>query len=147
MLKVVFALFVLTSVGLAQSPSDGSFSVHYSKHANSSLNSSQMREAESLYQSACEVVRHDFHGVAGKLHPHFTLVIGADRNEVRGDKVQGNQVPGNAEIWMKKWNPTLFAQGVVVVAFNELLTPDLIMELGNRAVRYNNATVGVAELK
>ena len=144
MLKLMFALLVMASVGLAQSSSDGSFSVRNSRHENSSLSAAQMREAESLYQSACEAVQSDFHSTEG-LHPHFTVVIDADRNEVhsRGMKVDS----GGVQIWMKKWNPTVFAQGVVVLAFHELLTRDLITQLGKRAVRNSNATVDVAGFK
>jgi hypothetical protein len=144
MLKVMFALLLLASAGVAQSSSDGSFSVHNSKHENSSLSAAQMHEAESLYQSACGAVQNDFHSAA-ELHPRFTVIIGAERNEVHsaGMKVDDSRV----QIWMKKWNPTVFAQGVVVLAFQELLTRDLITQLGNRAVSYSNATVDVAGLK
>ena len=41
----------------------------------------------------------------------------------------------------------MFAQGVVVLAFQQLLTRDAINQLSNRAVRYSNATVDVARLK
>jgi hypothetical protein len=106
-----------------------------------------MREAESLYLSACAVVQHDFYRGAGELRPHFTVIIGADRNEVHSDQIKENSVPGQAEIWMKKWNPLMFAQGVTVLAFNQMLTKDVIKQLGDRAVRYSNATVDVAGFK
>ena len=137
MLKAVFTLLVLASAGLAQTSSDGSFSVQHSKHANLSLSPTQMREAESLYQSACAVVQRDFHSGAGELRPRFTVVLGADRDEVHG----------RAEILMKKWNPVVFAEGVVVIAFDQMLTADVIKRLGERAIRYSNATVDVADLK
>jgi len=147
MLKVMFTLLILASVGLAQSSTDGSFSVHHAKQAKFSIGPTQMREAENLYKSACAVVLHDFHNSVGELHPHFTVVIGADRDEVQGLMVQTDRVRGNAELRMKKWNPTVFAQGVVVLAFDELLTADVINQLGSRAVRYSAATVNVVELK
>jgi hypothetical protein len=137
MFKIMFTLLVLASAGLAQSSPDGSFSVRHSKHAKFSLSPVQMREAESLYQSACAVVKRDFHGGAGELHPHFTVIIGADEDEVHG----------KAEIRMKKWNPAVFAQGVVVIAYYEALTADVVVQLANRAIRYSNATVDVAGLK
>jgi len=101
-----------------------------------------MREAESLYQSACAVVQHDFH--SDELHLHFTVVIGTERNEAYA---QHSVAHAGHEIRMKKWDPTVFAEGIVVIAFDELLTPDMIMQLGNRAVRYSNATIDVAGLK
>ncbi len=143
MLRVMLAVFVLVSAGLAQSSSDGSFSVHHSKDAKFTLSKSQMHDAESLYQSACAAVRQNFHSTT-ELHPHFTVVIGADRNEVHSG---GMKVDGGLEIWMTKWNPTTFAQGVVVLAFQQLLTRDAITQLGDRAIRSTNATVDVAELK
>lgn len=146
MSKLLFVAFILASVALAQSSSDGSFSVRNAKQASYSLNPTQMREAESLYQSACATVQHEFHSSEGELRPHFTLVIGADRNEVH-NLVQPKEKQGNIEIWMKKWDPRTFAQGVVVLAFNQMLTADVITQLGNRAFRYSNATVGVIDLK
>jgi hypothetical protein len=105
-------VFILASAGLAQSSSDGAFSVHQANHANFSLTPAQMREAESLYQSACLVVRHDFPTGAGEFYPpHFTVVIGADSNEVRGNIVHSNEAHSQPEIWLKKWNPTVFAEG------------------------------------
>jgi hypothetical protein len=144
MWRITLILLVLASAALAQSSSDGSFSVRHSKKASFSLSPAQMREAENLYRSACAVVEHDFHSGAGQLHPHLTVVIGAARNEVHAENTEIHV--GN-EIWMKKWEPTLFAQGVVVLAFGQMLTVDVIKQLGNRAVRYSNATVDVAELK
>jgi hypothetical protein len=143
MLRVIFTLLLLASAGLAQSSSDGTFSVHHSKQANFSLSQPQMHEAESLYQSACAAVQHDFHS-ADQLHPHFIVVIGTDTNEVHSG---GMRVDGGLEIWMKKWDSTVFAQGVVVLAFQQLLTRDAIKRLGRRAIRSSNATVDVADLE
>ena len=106
-----------------------------------------MRQAESLYRSACAVVQHDFRG--GEYHekcPHFTLVIGTDRNEVRNIG-QMNDAQGDPEIRMKKWNPILFAQGVVILSFDKILTSDVVTQLSKRAIRYSNTTVDVDELK
>jgi hypothetical protein len=143
MLKVLFTFLVLSSIGLAQSSSDGSFSVHDAKHPDFSLSKAEMREAESLYQSACAAVQREFHSTV-ELHPHFIVVIGAEKNEVHSG---GMKVDGGLQIWMKRWTPTIFAQGVVVLAFQQLLTRDVITQLGHRAVNYANATVDVAGLK
>jgi hypothetical protein len=143
MFRLMFTLLVLASAGLAQSSSDGTFFVRNIKHENSVLTPRQMREAESVYQNACAVVRRDFH-VTSELQPHFTVIVGAPRNEVHS---AGMKDDGRTEIWIKKWDPRPFAQGVVVLAFHEMLTRDVIMELSNRAVRYSNATVDVAGLE
>lgn len=142
MLKIVFVLLALSFGGVAQTSSDGSFSVHHSNKANFSLSAAQMREAESIYHSACAVVQRNFQSGTGELHPHFTVTIGADRDEVHAMRITGD------EIWMKKWNPGIFAEGVVVLAFDQgLLTRDVIKQLGAQAVRYSNATVDVSGLK
>ena len=137
MLKLMVTLLIAVSAAMAQSSSDGSFSVHHSKHANFSLSRVQMREAESLYQNACVVVQQDVRVSTEIVHPHFTVVVGAETNEVHNME----------EIRMKKWNPTMFAEGVVILAYQQELTADKIKQLGNRAVRYSNATVDVAALK
>src|SRR5271169_6278974 len=146
MLKVFFTFVVLVSAALAQSSSDGSFSVQHAKNTNFSLKPAQMREAENLYKSACVIALHDLRGGVGELHPHFRVIIGADSNEVRGI-VHGDANNGKTEIWMKKWNPRIFAQAVVVIAFDQVLTPDVIVQLGDRAIRYSDATVNVADFK
>jgi hypothetical protein len=143
MLKLLFSFLILAATGMAQSSSDGSFSVRHSKQTTFSLSKAQMHDAESLYQSACAEVQHEFHS-STELHPRFTVIIGEDRNEVHSG---GMKVDDGLQIWMKKWNPTVFTQGVVVLAFQQLLTRNVITQLGDRAVRYSNASVDVAELK
>lgn len=142
MLKIFLTLLLLASAGLAQTSSEGSFAVRHAKHATFRLSSSQMHEAESLYENACAIVQHDFHS-ADRVRPHFTVVVGTDRNEVHSG---GIKVDNGLEIWMKKWNPRVFVKGVVILAFQQLLTEDMITQLSNRAVRYSNATVDVTDL-
>ena len=141
MFKAMFVLLVLSSAGSAQSSSDGSFSVHHFTNANYSLKPAQMREAENIYHSACATVELDFHRAGSELHPRFTVVVGAEADQVHSRRIQAG------EIWMKKWDPTMFAQGVVVLAFDEMLTRDVILQLTNRALRQSNATVNVAGLE
>ena len=141
MLKVMFVLFILSSVGLAQTSSDGSFSVHHVKDASYSFRPTQMREAESIYHSACAAVQREFHSGASEVRPHFTVVIGAERNELHSKRAHGG------EIRMKNWDSIVFAQGVVVLAFDHMLTQDVIVQLTNRALRQADATVDVAGLK
>jgi hypothetical protein len=142
MAKIIFTLLVLASASLAQSSSDGSFSVRHAKHANFSLSGTQMHEAEILYQNTCETVRHDFHS-ADELRPHFTVVIGTDRNEVHAVHL----LHIGQEIWLKKWDPVAFAQAVVVLAFDEMLTREVVTQLSKRAVVYSNSTVDVSRAK
>lgn len=136
MLKVLIPLLFCAAVSFAQSSSDGMFVVQNLKKSGSILTASQIRQAEKLYQNACEVVKRDFHGTTD-LRPRFTVIIGTDHNEVHG----------RSEIWLKQWNPAMFAEGVVVLAFEHVLTPDAIKQMGERAVRYSDATINVADLK
>jgi len=41
----------------------------------------------------------------------------------------------------------MFAEGVVVVAFQQVLTTDVIKQLARRAVQYSDAMIDVSELK
>jgi hypothetical protein len=141
MLKGMFVLLVLSSTGLAQSSSDGSFSVRHLKNASYSLKPAQMREAERIYRSACAVVQHDFHNGSSELHPRFTVIIGAER-----DEVHTTHSPAD-EILMTKWDPLVFAQGAVVLAFDQMLPLDVSAQLAKRAFRQSNATVDVAGFK
>jgi len=135
MLKILPALVVYAAVSFAQSSSDGMFVVQNFKKSGSLLTVAQIRQAEKLYQSACAVVKRDFHGTTD-LRPRFAVIIGTDHNEVHG----------RSEIWLKQWNPALFTEGVVVLAFEQVLTPDDIKHIGEEAVRYTDATINVADL-
>ena len=136
MLKAMATLMLAGTACLAQSSSDGSFLVRHLTKASFSLSPAQMREAEKLYRNTCAVVQRNFHP-SSELHPHFTVIVGADHNEVHG----------RTEIWLKKWDPDMFARGVVVVAFDQVLTADVINQLAKRAVHSSVAIVDVADLK
>jgi len=115
--KTLLILLVLSLPALAQTSPDGSFSVRHLKKADFSLNSDQMRDAETIYRTACSVVQHEFlSGAAGELHLHY-------------------------------WDPNVFEQGVVLLAVDQSLTPDVVRRLGMRAVRYSSATVDVSGLR
>jgi hypothetical protein len=139
MLRVTAALICVSlfciPACLAQTSSDGFFSVRHLKKPSFTLNTAQMREAEKLYQSACQVVQRDFHG--GDLHPRFTVMLGAERNAVYGQD----------QIWLKQWNPVMFTQGVVVLAFDQVLTGDVTKQLAKRAFEQVNASVDVRDLR
>ena len=132
-------LLALSLPALAQTSTDGSFLVRHAKKANFSLSREQMHAAETIYRNACAVVQRDFLTGSGEVQIHFTVVIGAERNEVLSRRSAQDD-----EIWLKKWDTNLFAQGVVLLAVDQRLTPDVIALLGQRAIRYSNATVDVS---
>jgi hypothetical protein len=88
-------------------------------------------EADKLYISACSAIQREFGG-ARPLRPQITLVLGADKDEARWD---------SREIRLIKWNPDLFAQGVVVFAFEELMPLDQRIAVARRAVNWAGSTV------
>jgi hypothetical protein len=141
MFRAPLVLLVLCSASLAQTSSDGSFSVRHLKKEHFALDPAQMREAESIYHNACVIVQRDFRNSAVELHPHFAVILGADRDEVHARREQPDQ------ILMKRWDPVIFAQGVVLLAFDEVLTPDLIRQMRDRALRITNSSVDVTALK
>ena len=62
----------------------------------------------------------------------MTLVVGADEDRAYWDA---------REIRLTKWDPYLFAQGVVLFAFEELLPKGERMAVAKRAVTWADSTV------
>ncbi len=91
------------------------------------------KEADRLYLSACTVVQQEF-GTRQPVRPRLTLVLGAERNQAFLDK---------REVRLTQWNPYLFAQGVVIFAFEELMGPDKTLAIAIRAVRWADSVVEI----
>ena len=68
-------------------------------------------EVKKIYVSACAVVRQEFHD-GTSTDPPVTLVRGSDKDEILFNE---------REIRLSKENPYLFAQGVVMLAIQDLL--------------------------
>jgi len=83
-------------------------------------------EAEKIYSSACSVVEREF-DIKHPLHPQVRLVLGADKNEI--------WLVGR-EIRLTKWNPHAFAQGVVWLAFEDLMPSHQRLTIAKRAVTW-----------
>jgi len=81
-------------------------------------------EVEKIYSSACSVVQQEF-DIRRPLHPRIRLVLGADKNEVL--------FPGR-EIRLAKWNGYAFAQGVVWLAFLEIMPSQQMLPIAKPAV-------------
>jgi hypothetical protein len=71
------------------------------------------------------------------LRPTIALVLGADKNAVKFDE---------KTILLKRWDRSLFAEGVVILAFEDLLTPQRRMIMTNRAVNLVQDTVNAGEI-
>ena len=93
-------------------------------------------EVNKIYVLACSAVQREF-GNSNALHPPIALVVGADKDAVDLDKKQ---------ILLKRWNRGLFAQGVVILAFEDLLTPQRRTIITNRAVSWADATIDAREM-
>src|SRR5437667_7940689 len=89
-------------------------------------NGSQDRpaDAETVYISACSAVEREFR-VSRQIRPQVTLVVGADEDRAYW---------GAREIRLRKWDPYLFAQGVVIFAFEDLLPDGERLAVAKRAV-------------
>ena len=93
-------------------------------------------EVDKVYLSACTAVQREF-GDSAVLRPPVALVLGADTNAVDFDK---------KTILLKRWDHSLFAEGVVILAFEDLLTPQRRMIITNRAVNLAQSTVNIGEI-
>ena len=89
-------------------------------------------EAQKIYRSARSVVQREL-GATHSVAPLLTLVLGADRNEVAIDQ---------REIRLTKWDRNAFAQGVVMLAFEEVML-DRRMAMAKRALIWADATIEV----
>jgi hypothetical protein len=88
-------------------------------------------EAEKIYLSACSAVQREF-GSNRAVRPQVAVVLGADKDAVLFDE---------REIRLTKWGRHLFAQGVVVFAFEDLMPVEQRLILAKRAVNWADATV------
>jgi hypothetical protein len=93
-------------------------------------------EAQKIYVSACSAVQREFGGNR-YVAPRVTLVLGTDKNEVGFNE---------REIRLTKWDRYLFAQGVVMLAFEDLMPWQERMTMAMRAVTWADATVHIEQL-
>ena len=125
--KFAISVFALAGAGLAQ---DGLTIDNRHKERFSTP------EAEKIYSSACSVVEREF-DIKQPLHPQVRLVLGADKNEI--------WFVGR-EIRLTKWNPYAFAQGVVWLAFEDLMPSQQRLTIAKRAVTWADSTVEIERL-
>ena len=130
LLAVVTALLLFTRVSLAQE------GLTIRNDRNEKWPSS---EAAKVYLSACAAVQREF-GIGRELRPKATLVLGAEKSK------QGLYFK-DREIRLAKWDPYMFAQGVVWLAFEELMPEEQILLISKRAVSWADATVAVSQIQ
>lgn len=108
------------------------FAVH-----NSTKETVPYLQAEALYLSACKVVEQEFHQ-AEAVRPRLTLIVGAASNGVEFPK---------HEIQLKKWDRYEFAQGVVMLAVDDLLPIAKRISLTKLAINEAESTVDLSALR
>ena len=92
-------------------------------------------EVDKIYLSAYSAVREEFGG-KGAAGTRATLVLGADKNGVDFEK---------REIWLVRWDRDFFAQGVVVLAFSDLMPTERRMAVAKRALGWVEPTIDAAQ--
>jgi hypothetical protein len=91
-------------------------------------------EVEKIYSSVCSVVQREF-DIRHPLHPRrVRLVLGADKNEIWF---------AGREIRLTRWDRYTFAQGVVWLAFEDLMPSQQRLTIARRAVNWADSTVGI----
>src|SRR5437867_3078974 len=93
-------------------------------------------EAEKVYASACSAVEREFR-ITRSVRPQVILVVGVSEDRAYWQ---------SREIRLTKWNPYLFAQGVVIFAFEDLLPDREQIAVANRAVKWAGSTVDIKSL-
>jgi len=93
-------------------------------------------EVDKIYLSACAAVQREFGGDHA-VRPRVALVLGSDKNAVNFKA---------REVALVKWDRDLFAQGVVLLAFEDLMTVERRLRIAKRAVNWTDATVEVAQM-
>jgi hypothetical protein len=93
-------------------------------------------EAEQIYFSACSAVREEF-DLLRPIPQRVKLILGADKNEVW---IEGR------EIRLTKWDRYAFAQGVVQLAFEDIMPSQQRLTLAKRAMIRADSTVEVDRL-
>ena len=118
--------------GESSSPVDGFFTIHNPHNQTLSY-----PEAETIYLSACRVVEQQF-SRADPVRPRLSLLLGSENDRVYYPK---------REIQLRKWDKYKFAEGVVLLAVEALLSPEAKSSLSKLAVTEAETMVDVRELK
>lgn len=92
-------------------------------------------EANRIYQSAADAIQKEFHQ-SEAVRPQFTLMLGADKNHLEG-----------TELRLIKWDSSVFAQGVVLLSFQQLMSRDRTIRLVQRTISQANALITPGEVR
>jgi hypothetical protein len=88
-------------------------------------------EANRIYMSTARAMAAEFK-LPQPIYPHFTLILGADENSVDINA---------RELHLKKWDTYLYAEGVLRLSFDQVLSSEAKVRLARRAVAESEAIV------
>ncbi len=128
-LKAIVVALTLTTACLAQES--------FVTVSNKGKQKWPAQEVDKIYVSVCSAVQKEF-GDGRALAPRLALVLGADTNGVNFDK---------KEVMLVKWARELFAQGVVLLAFEDLMTEQRRATIARRALNWADSTIDVAQVR
>ena len=94
-------------------------------------------EANRIYMSTARAIAAEFK-LPQPIYAHFTLMLGADENSVDIDA---------RELRLKKWNTYFYAEGVLRLNFDQVLSSEAKMRLARRAVAESEAMVTVDQAR
>ena len=93
-------------------------------------------DVDKIYLAACATVQREFGSSSSPIRPRVKLVLGAEKNRVDLDN----------EVLLVRWDPRLFAEGAVLLAFEDLVPVERRRTIARRAMIWTDATVAVPQL-
>src|SRR5207302_7389947 len=94
-------------------------------------------DANRVYMSTARVIAAEFK-LPQPIYAHFTLILGADENSVDIDA---------RELRLKKWDTYFYAEGVLRLGFDQVMSSEAKIQLARRAVAESEATVTVDQAR
>ena len=94
-------------------------------------------DANRVYMSTARVIAAEFK-LPQPIYAHFTLILGADENSVDIDA---------RELRLKKWDTYFYAEGVLRLSFDQVMSSEAKIQLARRAVAESEATVTVDQAR
>ena len=139
-LLTICAFATLKGTSSAQIPGNAQtspfFEVSNPKHLDWSVD-----EADRIYSSACELVARSIRPEhPPHLAPKFVLVLGAEKDETL-------RKGGVAEVHLRQWDQTRFAEAMVLMAAREILKEENVLHLTRDTLAAAGASVSVNELR
>jgi len=94
-------------------------------------------EADQIYLVATRTVQREFR-LSSPVRPRFTLILGANENAADLAK---------DELKLAHWDKAFFAEGVVLMTLDQMVTPEAKKALARHALSEAEASVSIAKLR